>query len=129
MVVDRALQVAHTGSPGLVGLHLEVSRGPARRRRGSGGCDGGILGHGAGLQRLFLARGIAASYSREQAAVGVANRPYPGLKHCGGCVCEDRDDLRGFANGRWREMCATVVLTRRRYASMFQCRRPAQIHG
>lgn len=62
MVVDRALQVAHTGSPGLVGLHLEVTGGPTRRRRGCGGCDGGILGHGAGLQRLFLARGIAASY-------------------------------------------------------------------
>lgn len=61
MVVDRALQVAHTGSPGLVGLHLEVTGSPARRRRGCGGCDGGILGHGAGLQRLFLARDIAAS--------------------------------------------------------------------
>lgn len=62
VVVDRALQVAHTGSPGLVGLHLEVTGSPARRRRGCGGCDGGILGHSAGLQRLFLARGIAASY-------------------------------------------------------------------
>lgn len=112
MVVDRALQVAHTGSPGLVGLHLEVSRGLARRRRGCGGCDGGILGHSAGLQRLFLARDIAAGYRGEQAAVGVADGPYPGLQHCDGCVCEDRNDLRDVSNGRWREMYATAVLTR-----------------
>jgi len=86
MVVDRALQVAHTGSPGFVVLHLEGSRGLARRRRGCGGCDGGIPGHGAGLQRLFLSRDIAASDGGEQAAVGVADRPYPRLQHCDG-VC------------------------------------------
>jgi hypothetical protein len=69
MVVDRALQVAHTGSPGLVRLHLEGSCGLARRRRRRGGCDSGILSYSGGLQRLLLARDVAAGDGGEQAAV------------------------------------------------------------
>jgi hypothetical protein len=86
MVVDRALQVAHTGCPGLVSLHLEGSGSFARGWRRGGGCDGGILGYCAGLQRLFLSGGIAAGYRGEEAAVGVADGPYPRLQHCCG-VC------------------------------------------
>jgi len=111
MVVDRALQVAHTGSPGLVGLHLEVSSGLARRRRGCGGCDGGILGYGAGLQRLFLARDIAASDRGEQAAVGVADGPYPRLQHCDG-VCAKTAMISGVLLMGGGRVYATAVLTR-----------------
>ena len=99
MVVDGALQVTYTGCPGLVRLHLEGTRDLARRRRCCGsGC--GIFGGDGGLQRLFLSRGVSAGHGREEAAVGVADGPYPGLQHgCG--VCEDQGDLRGIAGERW----------------------------
>lgn len=122
MVVDRAYQVAHTGSPGLVSLHLEGSRGLARRRRGCGGCDGGIPGHGAGLQRLFLARDIAASDGGKQAAVGVAEGPYPGLQHCDG-VCAKTAMISGVLriSGGGRDVQRRCSLVFQVAAGMLRC--------
>lgn len=113
MVVDRALQMAHTGSSGRVSLKLEGSS-PARGSSGGRGCDGGVLRRGAGLERLFLAGDMSAGHGGEEAAVGVADGSYPGLQHGHG-VCEDLAISRVGDGGRMRirrDSADTVPLMR-----------------